>query len=227
MPADHFGCGRRRDEHGHRDRKAREGSIAEFCAGPVSGLPAGDNHDEAVGAAALARAERVGDHVPQFAGVCSTTSPQALGVVALDGVPINENGMSDNRSIWESHLGVPPGGRIEFIVKGPPEGVKGRLITRGVNTGSGGENDPEPATGDNYRVRASAGAALKTGCHFHTPSPPFFDLARKRQARSNRESYSFLRSCRTQTIPTVRRRFTSRSMARLPSCLTQIRQFPT
>jgi len=69
-------------------------------------------------------------------------STQALGVVALDGVPINENGMAGNRIIWQNHLGVPPAGRIEFIVKGPPEGVKGRLVTRGVNTGSGGENDP-------------------------------------------------------------------------------------
>lgn len=69
-------------------------------------------------------------------------SPQQLGVVALDGVPINENGMSGNRILWENHLGVPPGGRIEFILKGPAEGVKGSLVTRGVNTGPGGENDP-------------------------------------------------------------------------------------
>src|SRR5271170_3712639 len=67
---------------------------------------------------------------------------QALGVVALDGVPINENGMSGNRAIWVSHAGVPPGGRIEFIIKGPPAGVKARLVTRSVNTGVGGENDP-------------------------------------------------------------------------------------
>lgn len=47
---------------------------------------------------------------------------QSLGVVALDGVPINESGMAGNRVIWQSHLGVPPGGRIEFIVKGPAMG---------------------------------------------------------------------------------------------------------
>jgi FtsP/CotA-like multicopper oxidase with cupredoxin domain len=68
---------------------------------------------------------------------------QALGVVALDGVPINENGTSANSVLWQTHLGVPPGGRIEFIVKGPAKGAKGTLVTRGVNTGSGGENDPE------------------------------------------------------------------------------------
>jgi FtsP/CotA-like multicopper oxidase with cupredoxin domain len=70
------------------------------------------------------------------------TSAQQLGVVALDGVPINENGMAGARVIWEKHVGVPPGGRVEFILKGPPEGVQGKLITLSVNTGTGGENDP-------------------------------------------------------------------------------------
>lgn len=70
------------------------------------------------------------------------SSPQTLGAVALDGVPTNENGVAGNRVIWQSHLGIPPGGRMEFIVKGPPEGVKGMLVTRSVNTGAGGENDP-------------------------------------------------------------------------------------
>ncbi len=67
---------------------------------------------------------------------------QALGVVALDGVPINENGTPGDRAIWVSHVGIPPGGRIEFIVAGPPAGAKGSLVTRSVNTGIGGENDP-------------------------------------------------------------------------------------
>ena len=67
---------------------------------------------------------------------------QALGVVALDGIPINANGMSGNRVLWQNHLGVPPGGRIEFIVKGPPQGTKASFVTRSVNTGWAGENDP-------------------------------------------------------------------------------------
>jgi FtsP/CotA-like multicopper oxidase with cupredoxin domain len=62
---------------------------------------------------------------------------QALGVVALDGAPINSNGTRTG-VLWQSHLGVPPGGRIEFIVKGPAEGAKGTFVTRGVNTGAGG-----------------------------------------------------------------------------------------
>jgi len=68
---------------------------------------------------------------------------QALGVVALDGVPINQPGMAGTSVLWQSHLGVPPGGRIEFILKSPASGVNASLITRSVNTGAAGENDPE------------------------------------------------------------------------------------
>jgi len=45
----------------------------------------------------------------------------------------------------QTHLGVPPGGRAEFIVQGPPSGVTGLLVTRSVDTGPGGENDPNRA----------------------------------------------------------------------------------
>jgi len=72
-------------------------------------------------------------------------TPQQLGIVALDGVPLNQNGVADNSIEWRDHIGVPPGGRVEFIVKGPPLGVPGLLVTRTVNTGSGGENDPNRA----------------------------------------------------------------------------------
>jgi FtsP/CotA-like multicopper oxidase with cupredoxin domain len=67
---------------------------------------------------------------------------QALGVVAVDGAPVNDNGQGGSYALWQSHLGVPPGGRIEFIVKAPPEGTAATLITRSVNTGPSGEIDP-------------------------------------------------------------------------------------
>jgi FtsP/CotA-like multicopper oxidase with cupredoxin domain len=70
---------------------------------------------------------------------------QQLGLVALDGVPLNENGTSGDFVDWETHIGVPPGARVEFIVKGPPAGVSGLLVTRTVDTGAGGENDPNRA----------------------------------------------------------------------------------
>jgi FtsP/CotA-like multicopper oxidase with cupredoxin domain len=72
-------------------------------------------------------------------------APQPLGLVALDGVPLNENGTSGDPVDWQTHLGVPPGSRVEFIVKGPPVGVTGLLVTRSVDTGPGGENDPNRA----------------------------------------------------------------------------------
>jgi FtsP/CotA-like multicopper oxidase with cupredoxin domain len=71
--------------------------------------------------------------------------PQPLGIVALDGVPLNSSGMIGNYVDWESHIGVPPGGRAEFILKGPPSSVSGLLVTRTVDTGVGGENDPNRA----------------------------------------------------------------------------------
>src|SRR5277367_763985 len=69
-------------------------------------------------------------------------APQQLGVVALDGVPLNANGISGDFISWQTHIGVPPGGRVEFIVTGPPAGIPGLLVTRTVDTGLGGENDP-------------------------------------------------------------------------------------
>jgi FtsP/CotA-like multicopper oxidase with cupredoxin domain len=71
--------------------------------------------------------------------------PQRLGVVAIDGVPI-QYGASPSAAIdWVDHIGVPPGARVEFIVDGPPAGVAGLLVTRTVDTGQGGENDPNRA----------------------------------------------------------------------------------
>jgi FtsP/CotA-like multicopper oxidase with cupredoxin domain len=72
-------------------------------------------------------------------------TPQPLGIVALDGVPINENGNPANAIERRDHIGVPPGGRVEFIVTGPPAGVPALLVTRTVDTGQGGENDPNRA----------------------------------------------------------------------------------
>lgn len=67
---------------------------------------------------------------------------QVVGVVGLDGVPVTANGDLKHGILWQKHLGIPPGGRIEFIVKGPETDTDGQLITRSVNTGAVGENDP-------------------------------------------------------------------------------------
>jgi FtsP/CotA-like multicopper oxidase with cupredoxin domain len=82
-------------------------------------------------------------------------SPQKLGIAAIDGVPLNANGNAQNAIEWRDHIGLPPGARVEFIVTGPPAGVPGLLVTRTVDTGQGGENDPNRALA-NIVARADA-----------------------------------------------------------------------
>jgi FtsP/CotA-like multicopper oxidase with cupredoxin domain len=69
-------------------------------------------------------------------------TPQMLGVVAIDGAPIRYNGSAAPPVARVNHIGVPPGARVEFIVEGPPLGGAARLVTRAVDTGLSGENDP-------------------------------------------------------------------------------------
>jgi FtsP/CotA-like multicopper oxidase with cupredoxin domain len=68
--------------------------------------------------------------------------PQMLGVVSLDGVPINDAGTASHKIIWQSHILLPPAARVGFIAKGPSAGAAASLITRAVDTGPAGENDP-------------------------------------------------------------------------------------
>ena len=69
-------------------------------------------------------------------------APQQLGVVAVDGVSINAARPGTPRVSNYSHVLVPPGARVEFIVAAPAAGVSALLISRSVDTGQGGENDP-------------------------------------------------------------------------------------
>jgi FtsP/CotA-like multicopper oxidase with cupredoxin domain len=79
--------------------------------------------------------------------------PQPLGQVSLDGAPVDANisanhgganadASDKNGVVWQQHIDLPPGGRADFIVQGPPAGVYGNLITHVVDTGPAGENDP-------------------------------------------------------------------------------------
>jgi FtsP/CotA-like multicopper oxidase with cupredoxin domain len=70
---------------------------------------------------------------------------QKFGLVAIDGVPMNAPFGKSPPVTWVDHIGVPPGARAEFIVEGPPVGVPALLVTRTVDTGQGGENDPNRA----------------------------------------------------------------------------------
>ena len=92
---------------------------------------------------------------------------QRLGVVAIDGVPLSVAGAAP--VAWVDHLGVPPGARVEFIVTGPPAGMSGLLVTRTVDTGQGGENDPNRALAS---IRAAADAPEPRSRLPDSPQPP-------------------------------------------------------
>jgi FtsP/CotA-like multicopper oxidase with cupredoxin domain len=79
-------------------------------------------------------------------------TPQQLGLVAIDGIPMNAPQGRSPALTLVNHIGLPPGARVEFVMTGPPAGMAGLLVTRTVDTGQGGENDPN-------RALASLGAA--------------------------------------------------------------------
>jgi len=56
---------------------------------------------------------------------------QELGIVALDGVPISQANPHGKTIDWRTDVLIPPGGRAEFILQAPAEGVKAELITSG------------------------------------------------------------------------------------------------
>jgi FtsP/CotA-like multicopper oxidase with cupredoxin domain len=74
--------------------------------------------------------------------VLYNSAPQPLEIVALDGAPVTANGDPSKAALRVSHVVVPPAGRVEFVLNGPPAGVAASLVTRGVDTGPMGENDP-------------------------------------------------------------------------------------
>jgi FtsP/CotA-like multicopper oxidase with cupredoxin domain len=97
-------------------------------------------------------------------------TPQPLGLVAIDGVPMNWRGGAMPAITTVDHIGVPPGARVEFVVQGPPQGVPALLVTRTVDTGQGGENDPNRTLAILRADMATATASkLPTAA---TPLPP-------------------------------------------------------
>ena len=97
-------------------------------------------------------------------------APQKLGIVAIDGVPLNANGHADNAVEWRDHIGLAPGARVEFIVTAPPVSVPALLVTRTVDTGRGGENDPNRALAS--IVAAADAQEPESLPSEHDPLPP-------------------------------------------------------
>jgi FtsP/CotA-like multicopper oxidase with cupredoxin domain len=71
--------------------------------------------------------------------------PQVVQLVALDGVPVgSQNGTELGKLLPKTNILLPTAGRAEFIVTGPPPGVKlARLVTLTVPTGPDGDPDPQ------------------------------------------------------------------------------------
>jgi FtsP/CotA-like multicopper oxidase with cupredoxin domain len=57
---------------------------------------------------------------------------QPVQVVAIDGIPTPSTTTTDT-------VVIPPAGRAEFIMQGPPEGVVAQLVNLGFDTGPGGD----------------------------------------------------------------------------------------
>ena len=72
---------------------------------------------------------------------------QPLEVIALDGMPLAYHEPSRPRQFFD-HFLLPPAGRIEAIVTGPPSGERTVLRTRCVDTGPDGDANPEMVLAD-------------------------------------------------------------------------------
>jgi FtsP/CotA-like multicopper oxidase with cupredoxin domain len=98
-------------------------------------------------------------------------TPQRLGLVAIDGVPMNAPQGRSDPVTWVDHIGVPPGARVEFIVEGPPLGAPALFVTRTVDTGLGGENDPNRALASILATKDAPEPQSKLPA-FSRPLPP-------------------------------------------------------
>ncbi len=138
-------------------------------------------------------------------------APQPMGVVGLDGVPINEDGRAANRILWENQILLPPGGRVDFIFKGLADGTRARLITRTVDTGPAGENDPvRPLADIVARADAPEPRSILSACRassgaFHNRQKTFPKNLRGWATSSQCANGNFIsrRNHRTPIIPTA------------------------
>src|ERR1700722_1557327 len=116
-------------------------------------------------------------------------APQQLGLVAIDGVPMVSSGHTAPVT-WVDHIGVPPGARVEFIVNGPDAGVPAMFVTRTVDTGQGGENDPNRALASIVAARDSSEPPELPKYHATPPAPGLAWLGDVQPARVRKLYFS-------------------------------------
>ena len=109
-------------------------------------------------------------------------SGSTFEIVAMDGMPLAYHDQQRPRQ-FAKHVLLPPAGRLEAIVTGPPDGKPGFLRTRCVDTGPDG--DPNPAMvladitpGSTVRSEAPQGAVISS----RAPEYKVVNLSREEQA---------------------------------------------
>lgn len=70
---------------------------------------------------------------------------QPLQIVGFDGVPTgSQDGKRQGTIVTQNEILIPPAGRVEFIVTGPPAGVhNAQLITNAIEGGPSSDSNPE------------------------------------------------------------------------------------
>jgi suppressor of ftsI len=104
---------------------------------------------------------------------------QAFEIVAMDGMPIARHD-PDHGSRAANHVLLPPAGRLEAIVTGPPTSAAHRLISHCVDTGPDGDPNPAMVLADIVpRPAASMPKALESS---RKPDFKILDLAAEEKA---------------------------------------------
>jgi len=105
---------------------------------------------------------------------------QTFEIVAMDGMPIAHHD-PNHRTRIADHVLLPPAGRLEAIVTGPPAGAPRRLISRCVDTGPDGDPNPAMVLAD-VVPRAAPDSTLRTPASSLKPDLKTLDLAAEEKA---------------------------------------------
>src|ERR1700739_1044514 len=100
---------------------------------------------------------------------------QTFEIVAMDGMPIALHDPNSQTRVAE-HVLLPPAGRLEAIVTGPPTGAPKRLISRCVDTGPDGDPNPAMVLAD-IVSRSAANSPSKAAKSSLKPEFETLDLA--------------------------------------------------
>lgn len=89
---------------------------------------------------------------------------QSLELISLDGVPINGDRLV-------TQLDLPPAGRAEFILTGPPAGTPATLVHKGFDTGPVGDSSPMQMLASIITSSVSAEQPISLTASAPRPSP--------------------------------------------------------